>query len=258
MATHARLEVIEDTAHIHLFEDNPRHPCTLDWDVLHELDGLIEKIIGEGDKYAATVVESDSEKSFVVGANIAALEELTPVSILDWVHLGHDVFQKFNKIPAPVIAVVRHNALGGGLELAMACDFIIAGESASFGQPEASLGVMPGWGGSYRLATLVGPARAKEMFFTGRKLSAREAYEWGIVNHVVPDDELDSCLHDILSMIRSNDRQVQKFVKNFINERFCSSMPMDASFEAISSSVCLNSEGTARRLSDFFTSRKKH
>ena len=113
-------------------------------------------------------------------------------------------------------------------------------------------------GGSYRLATLVGPARAKEMFFTGRKLSAREAYEWGIVNHVVPDDELDSCLHDILSMIRSNDRQVQKFVKNFINERFCSSMPMDASFEAISSSVCLNSEGTARRLSDFFASRKKH
>lgn len=87
--------------------------------------------------------------------------------------------------------------MGGGLELAMACDFIVATENAVFAQPEASLGVMPGWGGSFRLINLVGPNRAKQLFMTGEHISAKQAYEWGLVNLVCSAEEIDEKLNEI-------------------------------------------------------------
>lgn len=257
MGTHARVSIEGKYAYITFEEEIERHPCTLDWTVLAELNDCCDKIEAVLDELDAVVLQSNSPKSFVVGANIAALEKLNPTNIMEWVQTGHSTFNRISRLPIPVIAKVKYMALGGGLEIAMACDFIIAGEQAKLGQPEASLGVMPGWGGSYRLATLIGPARAKELFMTAKPLTAQEAYEWGIVNHVCPSEEIDEYVEEMLHQISKNDRQVLTFTKRFLNNRFYSGIDDDAQFEAISSSVCLNSEGTKKRLEDFFASRKK-
>lgn len=257
MGTHANLEIRNRTACIVLREEVERRPCTLDWVVIREMNACLDEIAAKLDEVDAVVLESASKKSFVVGANIAALEELNPENIMEWVHLGHDVFNRFSQLPIPTIAKVTYMALGGGLELAMACDIIVAGEDAKLGQPEASLGVMPGWGGSYRLATLVGPSRAKEMFMTGIHLTAKEAYDWGIVNHICPADEIDEYVDSMVARISANDRKVITYIKGFVNDRFYGGMNHDAVFEAISSSVCLASPSTSERLANFFNSRKK-
>lgn len=257
MSTHAELRIQNTTAYITLRDEVERHPCTLDWTVLRELGDCLEQIAASQEAVKVVVLESASPKSFVVGANIAVLEELTPESIMDWVRLGHDVFNRFARLPAFTIAKVKYMALGGGLELAMACDTIIASDEAKLGQPEATLGVMPGWGGSYRLAQLVGPNRAKEMFATGEHLSAREAYEWGLVSHVVPAGEIDGYVDEMAARIAGNDSRVIAYLKRFINDTFYRGLTHNAEFEALSSSICLNSPETKARLSDFFAKRKK-
>lgn len=256
MATHTKLEVKNHIAYIILFEENAKKPCTLDWDVLREMDICLDEIENQIDTLHAIVLESDSEKSFVVGANIATLEELTPITIMEWVRLGHRIFNRFSSISIPTIAKVKRLAIGGGLELAMACDFIIASDLAKVGQPEASLGVMPGWGGSYRLAALIGPARAKELFMSARLISAQMAYEWGIVNHVCKEGEIDVYVDELVMSMAKNDRQVIQYLKKFINGNFYQGMSYTEDFEAISSSICLASDGTKQRLEDFFSSRK--
>lgn len=257
MSTHAKLSIQNGVAVITLQDEVERHPCTLDWTVLREMNTALDQIEEQVEDVKAVVLESASAKSFVVGANIAALEELNPENIREWVHLGHEVFNRFSDLPIMTIAKVKYMALGGGLELAMACDIIIASEAAKFGQPEATLGVMPGWGGSYRLAQLVGPARAKEMFATGEHLTAQQAYQWGIVNHVLPVEAIDAFVDEMVETIARNDRLVIRYMKGFINDCFYRGMKHDAEFEAISSSVCLSSPDTKQRLSDFFAKRKK-
>ena len=256
MSTHVKFRVDGVKAYITLFDEVERHPCTLDWTVLYELRDCLEQL-AQRPELRIIILESASPKSFVVGANIAALEELNPENIMEWVRLGHDIFNRFSQTRVYTIAKVKYMALGGGLELAMACDTIVASDVAKLGQPEATLGVMPGWGGSYRLAQLVGPSRAKEMFATGEHLTAQEAYAWGLVNHVVPADEIDDYVDAMADKIAENDDRVIAYLKGYINDHFYRGMTHCAEYEAISSSVCLNSPGTKKRLSDFFAKRKK-
>ncbi len=255
MATQIRLEIREKVAYINIFEEIERHPCTLDWESLKMLDEAIEQIAARKELRAA-VVQSLSPKSFVVGANINALKELDAENIADWVRNGHQIFGKLQRLPIPVIARVEHYALGGGLELAMACDFIVASTQARFAQPEASLGVMPGWGGSYKLANLIGPARAKEMFFTGAQIDAQQAYEWGLVNHVCAPEQLDEVIDGILAGIISNDARVLHLTKEIVNSHCLSQLDRSEYEEANTSSACMSSESTKNRLSAFFNNRK--
>ena len=167
------------------------------------------------------IVESRSPKSFVVGANLAVLKAQDETNIGDWVKNGHRIFNQLQHLPQPVIAKVAKNALGGGLELAMACDFIIAGENARFGHPEAGLGVMPGWGGSYRLRMLVGPARAKEMIFTAQPIDAATACAWGLVNRVCKEEELDGAVRgaegaETLAVIRKETARMGKIISQLL------------------------------------------
>lgn len=256
MATKIGYEKKEQIGYITIYEEVERRPCTLDWDSLAMLDEIIDGIAKE-QSVRAVVLQSSSKKSFVVGANINTLETLNAENIMDWVKNGHRIFNKFQALPIPVIAKVEHYALGGGLELAMSCDMIIASEEARFAQPEASLGVMPGWGGSYRLANLIGPNRAKEMFFTGRQITAQQAYEWGLVNHVFPADQIDAGLQEILDGILNNDAGVLRFCKEIVNTHRQNEAMQNAYEEASTSSVCMASESTKARLRNFFDSRKK-
>jgi enoyl-CoA hydratase/carnithine racemase len=136
------------------------------------------------------VVVAGSEKAFAAGADISELQD--PVGARASTDAFRAAFDAVVSIPRPVIAAIRGYALGGGCELALACDLRVGGETARVGQPEILLGVLPGAGGTQRLARLVGPARAKELTWSGRQVRADEAHALGILDRVVPDDEVES------------------------------------------------------------------
>lgn len=139
---------------------------------------------------ACVILTGSGPKAFVAGADIAAMQALDAVSATHFARLGHAVLRDIENFPKPVIAAVNGFALGGGCELAMACDIRIAAENARFGQPEVNLGVIPGFGGTLRLSRLVGKGRAKELIFTGDMIDAQEAYRIGLANKVVAAEEL--------------------------------------------------------------------
>ncbi|MGY1711086.1 enoyl-CoA hydratase/isomerase family protein [Geodermatophilus sp. SYSU D00758] len=138
------------------------------------------------------VVIYGGERVFAAGADIKAMAELDGRTMVAWGRELTDSFTRVAKIPKPVIAAITGYALGGGYELALCADFRVMGTSAKVGQPEILLGVIPGAGGTQRLARLVGPARAKDLIFTGRHVGAEEALEIGLADAVVPDDEVAS------------------------------------------------------------------
>jgi enoyl-CoA hydratase len=148
------------------------------------------------------LLRTAGSKVFCVGADIAAFAQLTPVEMWRrWISAGHRVFDRLARLPQPTVAVVDGLAVGGGLELALACDLRVAAATARFGLPEAGLGTIPGWGGTARLTELVGPSRAKQLILTRRQVSAETAQAWGLVNSVAPDDldaEVGAYVDDLL------------------------------------------------------------
>jgi enoyl-CoA hydratase/carnithine racemase len=138
------------------------------------------------------VVLYGGERVFAAGADIKAMSQLDAAGMVDWGRELTDSFTAVARIPKPVIAAVTGYALGGGYELALCADFRVLGASAKIGQPEIQLGIIPGAGGTQRLARLVGPAKAKDLVFTGRHVGAEEALELGLADAVVPDDEVYS------------------------------------------------------------------
>ena len=165
--------------------------------VLNALNGDTVREIGEAvgalteDAQAlALIVTGAGDKSFVAGADIAEMQGYSPLQARRWAQSAMAVFRRLELLPFPVIAAVNGYALGGGCELAMSCDFVVAGERAVFGQPEVNLGVTPGFGGTQRLSRLVGRAMAIELTVTGRQVAAAEAQRIGLVNHVFADTDL--------------------------------------------------------------------
>ena len=154
--------------------------------VLKELDMVIDNI--REDDSIKVVVLTGHGKAFVAGADIGEMQHKNTIKAREFAQLGMDVFIKLENLHKPVIAAVNGFALGGGCELAMACDFIIAGDKAKFGQPEVSLGITPGFGGTQRMSRIVGRNMAKELIYTGRVIDARKAKEIGLVNEVVDNE----------------------------------------------------------------------
>jgi len=136
------------------------------------------------------IVTGAGDRAFVAGADIAAMSEMSTIEGQEFMRLGHRVMQTFEDLPIPVIAAVNGFALGGGLELALACDLILASEKARFGQPEINLGIIPGFGGTQRLPHRIGQVRARELIMTGEMFDAKSALEWGLVNRVVAAEAL--------------------------------------------------------------------
>jgi enoyl-CoA hydratase len=162
---------------------------SLDNAVLDELQGAFENL-GEDKSVRVIVLTGAGEKAFVAGADISAMSEFTVAQALAFARKGDKLVNFIGRLSKPVIGAVNGFALGGGLEMAMACDFVYASEKARLGLPEVSLGVMPGFGGTQKLARLVGRSRANEMIFTGNLLTAEEAKACGLVNAVFPAAEL--------------------------------------------------------------------
>ncbi|MGA8302401.1 MAG: enoyl-CoA hydratase-related protein [Thermoplasmata archaeon] len=144
----------------------------------------------EDPEVRTVVLTSAAEKAFAAGANIREMASMGPAEAFDHGGRGQAVTRRIERLPLPVIAAVHGVCLGGGCEIALACDFIIASSDAQFGQPEINLGVMPGWGGTRRLPRRIGAARARRWIFTGRSVSADVAEAEGLVDRVVPRSEL--------------------------------------------------------------------
>jgi len=169
--------------------NSPQTLNALNSEVLGELEcALYELNLDPAAK--AVILTGAGEKAFVAGADIKEMAEMSSFEGHRFGLKGQRVMMLIEKMTKPVIAAVNGYALGGGLELAMACDFIYASEKAKLGFPEVTLGIMPGFGGTQNLARLIGTNRAKEMIFTGRMIDAVKACSWGIVNEVFPPDAL--------------------------------------------------------------------
>jgi len=172
--------------------NRPRQLNALNSAVLRELAAALREL---GEQCRSIILTGAGEKAFVAGADIAEMAPMTPWQAREFSELGHVATALIEDLPCATIAAVNGYALGGGCELAVACDLIYASESAKFGQPEVNLGVTPGFGGSQRLVRLVGKIRAKEMIFTGDIFDAQKAKEIGLCLDVLPKDKLlDHCL----------------------------------------------------------------
>lgn len=181
------LEVTESIAVITF--NRPQSLNAINDMVLEEVNNALDEI--EVNRSVRVLIFTGTgDKAFIAGADIAHMVNFTPLQALHMAREGQELFFRIERLPIPVIACVNGFALGGGNELAMACDFIYASEKAKFGQPEINLGVTPGFAGAQRLCKLVGKPMAKELCLTGEILSAQQARELGIVNKVFPHEEL--------------------------------------------------------------------
>lgn len=174
----------------------------LNKDVFNDLDSLFDEIY-TNQQIQSVIITGSGNKAFVAGADISEFGSLSVEEGKKLAKRGQDVFNKIENCPKPVIACVNGFALGGGCELAMGCHFRIASENAKFGQPEVNLGLIPGYGGTQRLAQLIGKGRAIELLVTANMIDANTALQYGLVNYVVPQEELLNKATSLLQIINS-------------------------------------------------------
>lgn len=184
--------------------------------VLEELDKTLDGV--DLNEIRCLILTGAGEKSFVAGADIGEMSTLTKAEGETFGKKGNDVFRKIETFPIPVIAAVNGFALGGGCELSMSCDIRICSENAVFGQPEVGLGITPGFGGTQRLARLVGPGMAKQMIYTARNIKADEALRIGLVNAVYPQAELMAAAEKMAAGIAKNAPIAVRNCKKAIND----------------------------------------
>jgi len=176
------LEPMGDVALIKI--NRPEALNSMNVDVIWELSKTLD-IIGVDDSIKAVIITGVGERSFCAGADISYMVNITPIGAEKYASAAQSVLNKIERLEKPVIAAINGFALGGGCELALVCDIRICSSNAKIGQPEVTIGIPPGWGGTQRLLRIVGPAKAKEMIFTGKMISAEEAYNIGLVNDVI-------------------------------------------------------------------------
>lgn len=195
--------------------NNPKTLNALNFDTLSELKTAFTEAMNAEDVYAV-IVTGGGEKAFVAGADISEMVNASPEEGRAMALLADEAFTLLEEMPKPTIAAVNGYALGGGCELAMACDIRIASEKAVFGQPEVGLGIIPGFGGTQRLARLVGKGRAKELIFTTDKIKADEAYRIGLANKVVAPEELMDAAKAMVGRILKNGKFAVAIAKGCI------------------------------------------
>lgn len=186
---------------------------------LSELITVLQQTYQNND-YRGIIITGDGDRAFVAGADIKELSALTHDQALAFAHNGQRLFKLIEDCPKPIIAAINGYALGGGCELAMACHIRLASDDAKFGQPEVNLGIIPGYGATQRLTQLVGRGKALELMMTGEIISAQEAKNIGLVNHVVAKEELLSVAGKMMTKILSKGPVAVSYVIKSVNAGF--------------------------------------
>lgn len=236
----------------------PGRPPTFAHASLDAFDRALDEIEAAIARDALRVLflRSASPRFFCAGADIAVLATLNPSSIVDWVAHGHRVFNRLARLPVPTVARVEGYALGGGLELALACDLIFAAEDAQLGQTEATLGFVAGWGGSHRLPRRVGIGRASEMFFSARILGADEAARIGLVDYSGTTGALEQHCADFARAVLTGSAQAHREHKLLLDAAATTTIEQAAAGETGASVRCLTGADTNARVNAFLQRRK--
>ena len=237
--------------------NRPKALNALNSDTLKDLDTVIDDLEKENDIYAV-IITGAGEKSFVAGADIAEMKDLNEEQGREFGTLGNKVFRRLENLNKPTIAAISGFALGGGCELAMACDIRIASEKAKFAQPEAGLGITPGFGGTQRLARIVGIGKAKEMIYTCDMIKADEALRIGLVNKVVPLENLLDEASAMAAKIVANAPIAVRLCKDAINRGLQVDIDKAIEIEAEDFGKCFSSEDQKEGMSAFLERRDKN
>lgn len=255
-------------------------------DVIAELSRTVD-IVGADESVKVVIITGTGEKSFCAGADISYMVNIDPITAEKYASSAQSVLNKIEHLEKPVIGAINGYALGGGCELAMVCDIRIASNNAKLGQPEVTIGIPPGWGGTQRLLRLVGPAKAKELVFTGRMVSAEEAFQLGLVNNVISltsDDNLpievdeddkdkqkernnqiakllnNKLMNECVSLakqIAKNSFNAVKVSKMLINRGMDADLDTGLRLEIYGWSLCFAHEDRQKMMSDFLNKSKK-
>lgn len=234
--------------------DRPQALNALSSQVLSELKEAFHSIDLELNR--VVILTGAGEKSFVAGADISAMASMNQQEGQHFSSLGNEIFRMIETFPLPVIGAINGFALGGGTELALACDFRLASENAVFGQPEVGLGIIPGFGGTQRLARTIGIGMAKEMIYTGRTVKADEAFRIGLVNHVYPLEELINEALKLAQKIARNAPIAIRHSKKAINDGLQMSIEQGLDLEAQLFGECFKSSDQKEGMAAFLEKRK--
>lgn len=207
------------------------------------------------DSVKVIIITGAGNKAFVAGADIAEMQSMSADEASKFSKWGHSVFNRIESLPKPVIAAVNGFALGGGGELAMACDIRVASEKARFGQPEVGLGIIAGYGGTQRLPRLVGKGIANELLFTGDVVDAQEAYRIGLVNKVVPAEELMGAAKAMAEKIMSRSLIAVQLTKSAIANGLEADLKSGLAIEAEAFGHCFNTSDPKEGMTAFMEKR---
>ena len=237
-----------------LYVNRPKALNALNKDTLLEMKDAIV-CISNDPEIDVLIVTGAGDKSFVAGADIAFMQNLTAIEGRKFGALGQEVFRMIEAMEKPVIAAVNGFALGGGCELAMCCDFRIASSKAKFGQPEVGLGITPGFGGTQRLPRLVGTGMARQMLYTADIIDAPEALRIGLVNNVVAPEDLIDYVRNIANRIISKGKLAVRFSKVAANEGMQTDIDRAMTIEADLFGLCFSSEDQKEGMRAFIEKR---
>lgn len=235
--------------------DRPKALNALNSEVLEDLNAALDQV--DLDTIRCLILTGAGEKSFVAGADIGEMSNLTVAEGTAFGKKGNDIFLRIEKFPIPVIAAVNGFALGGGCELSMSCDIRICSENAMFGQPEVGLGITPGFGGTQRLARIVGSGVAKELIYAASNIKADEAYRIGLVNHVYPQEELIPAAKKLAGKIARNAPIAVRSCKKAINEGLQVSIDEGVAIEEDIFGKCFETHDQKEGMSAFLEKRKE-
>ncbi|MEM0466551.1 MAG: enoyl-CoA hydratase-related protein [Candidatus Thermoplasmatota archaeon] len=210
----------------------------------------------EHDQTIKVVVITGQGKSFIAGADIKHMKNMTSLEAQEFAELGQRLLFKIEHSRVPYIAAVNGYALGGGCELLMACDIVIAAKTAKIGQPEINLGIHPGFGGTQRLPRRCGIPKAKELLLTGDVISADEAFEIGLVNKVVDDDQLMNEVNILAEKISLKSPLQLRFIKELVNKGVNLDLSHACALERASFSVCFSTNDQKEGMTAFLEKRK--
>ena len=234
--------------------NRPEALNALNEQVLRDLDAALDQ--AEAQEDLLVLILTGAGRSFVAGADIAQMKDLSPMEAKKFGLYGNGVFLKLENFPKPVIAAVNGFALGGGCELAMSCDIRVASEKAKFGQPEVGLGITPGFGGTQRLARIVGTSNAMELILTAKTISAAQAQEMGLVSHVYPPEELMDKALELAQAIAANAQVAVRESKAAIRRGLQTDMATGAAFEAEAFGLCFATEDQKDAMKAFVNKEK--
>jgi enoyl-CoA hydratase len=246
----------KDEAIAHIIINRPDKRNSLNRAARIEMADALEDAKNDG-SVKVLILSGAGGKSFIAGSDLTELSKYSPLEMEDFMAtLAQQFYMKFEQMDKPVIAMIDGLCMGGGLELAMACDLRIASDSSKFGQPEILLGIIPGGGGTQRLPRLVGAGRAKELVFMGKVIDAAEAYRIGLVNQICPSGELEKTVMSVAKHMAQQSLLALKWAKRAINAGQESSLSMGLAYEALVECLLFSSRDREEGIKAFFEKRK--